>query len=112
MKRLGGCLRAPAIPCSQTKAIHGLAHCMSASGNQVILQHIASNPVPSLRQEAIRAYLEHHGPAGRATLLGLIRPEDAPVLNIVERFSTWDQRTFPERLNEYMTAHASEYPSN
>lgn len=96
----------------QTKAIHGLAHRMSGAGDQIILQHAASNAVASLRHEAIRAYLEQHGSAGRTTLQAVVRPEDAPVLDLVERFGTWDQRTFPERLSEYMAAHASEYPTN
>lgn len=96
----------------QTKAIHGLAHRMSGAGDQIILQHAASNAVASLRHEAIRAYLEQHGSAGRTTLQAVVSPQDAPVLDLVERFGTWDERTFPERLSEYMAAHASEYPTN
>jgi len=96
----------------QTKAIHGLAHRMSATSDQAIFQIIANNPVGALRHEAIRAYLEHRGPAGITTLLGLVRPEDTAVLGRIERFSSWDQRGFPERLNQYIAEHASEYPSN
>lgn len=96
----------------QTKAIHGLAHRMSGTSDQAILQLAANNPVASLRHEAIRAYLEHYGPTGRATLLGVVKPEDVQVLDRVERFSSWDQRSFPERLNEHIAAHASEYPSD